>query len=232
MASPSPSPLRAPAYKGLDGLGGGDTISDISSVTSGRLGQIQRSVRQAHLRTPEHRSAPRAQRAGDVDANNTRRTRLRKVFEWRPVGPRCGVWTITPSSKCLRDQPLPRAQQPRRRRDRGDSTASDPGRFLQHRRRELFWASPGRLTAASGTPVTPTASRARPRSTTRHTSGSCVPISDGAKLDHARYWRRALASALRRRPSRRPPRRELPLRMFVWNDSGSYPLSRGPAWTN
>ena len=200
------------------------TRSPISFHHLRPAGQIQRPSGK-HIRSRSIDRHLRPQRAGIGCGQQLDR---RAKFRWRSVRPRCGV-RLYQATGCLRDKPVPWTQESRRWWLE-ELTASD-ARAILRSLGSYFGQPQGRLTLLSGNPVAYGVTGATSLYYTPYV-GQLVPIFDGASWtmhdiggelsqalsDGAKSPGAAAANSL--------------YDVFVWNDSGTYRISRGPAWTN
>ena len=96
--------------KGLDGLGAGDTISDVSSITSGRLVKYS-DPSGKHITDAGASIGTSGHSVPVLDADNT--WSGAQSFDGRSVHPQCIV-CLHQDLRCLRDEPVPWAQEPGR----------------------------------------------------------------------------------------------------------------------
>ena len=212
--------------KGLDGLGAGDTISDISSVTSGRLVKYS-DPSGKHITDAGASIGTSGHSVPVLDADNS----------WSGAQSFDGGLSVPDAAFAyakLQDVSATSRFLGRKSPGAGvleELTPPMPGRFSTSPR-ELFWGSPRVASPCFQATPSPTVSRARRSLYYTPYLGQLVPIYDGASWimhDIGGELSQALSDATK---SPAAAAANSLYDVFVWNDGGTYRLSRGSAWTN
>jgi len=212
--------------KGLDGLGAGDTISDISSVTPGRLVKYS-DPSGKHITDAGASIGTSGHSVPVLDANNT--WSGAQNFDGGLAVPDAAfayakIQDVSATSRFLgRKSPGAGVIE--------ELTASDARTILNITEGAILGQPQGRLTLLSGTPVPYGATGSVTHYYTPYL-GQLVPLYDGTNWimhDIGGELSQALSDATK---SPAAAAANSLYDVFVWNDSGGYRLSRGPAWTN
>ena len=212
--------------KGLDGLGAGDTISDISSVTSGRLVRYS-DPSGKHITDSGASIGTSGHSVPVLDADNS----------WTGAQSFGGGLSVPDEAFAyakLQDVSATSRFLGRKSPGAGvleELTAFDARAILNITEGAILGQPQGRLTVLSGNPVAYGVTGATSLFYTPYL-GQLVPIYDGASWimhDVGGELSQALSDAAK---SPGAAAANSLYDVFVWNDGGTYRISRGSAWTN